>query len=165
MTDAVRSPVPMRVVRRRPAEPAFTLDLADDLARFERDWRELERRTVVTPYQRFDFIDAWCLHLAPGEAILPRIGVIRDRAGRPMMILPFGVRREGFATIALYLGGSDVNLAMPLVEPRFVRQQGMHGLREVLRRYCEDAGADLLALRDQPERWMGVPHPFLTLPH
>jgi CelD/BcsL family acetyltransferase involved in cellulose biosynthesis len=144
--------------------PGFSIAVADDIGACEAEWRQLERRGTVSAYQDFAFNRAWVRHVAPAAGVVPRIGIVRDSGGRIGMILPFGMHSAAGIKVGTYLGGTHVNLAMPLLDPDFASQLSGTGLAEILRRYCAHAGIDVLALRDQPKSWMTAPHPFLPLP-
>jgi CelD/BcsL family acetyltransferase involved in cellulose biosynthesis len=150
------------VVAAKRAE-SWSLSVATALEGLAADWRALETRAPISPYQRFDLIDAWCRHAAPGAGVEPRIGLVRDEHARLVMILPLGLSRRMGMTVAGYLGGSHFNVNMPLVDPAFPLPG--ERLLEVLDRYCELTGADLLSLRFQPRSWSERPHPFLQLRH
>jgi CelD/BcsL family acetyltransferase involved in cellulose biosynthesis len=141
---------------------AWSVKVVRDVTTCEAEWRALEEASSISPYQRYDYISAWCRHAAGSAGIDPSIGIVLDTSGRPVMILPLGVRR---ATIraASYLGGSHVNLAMPLVERHFGSTLSPPSVRALLLDYCREAGVDVLALCHQPEEWLGRPHPFLPL--
>jgi CelD/BcsL family acetyltransferase involved in cellulose biosynthesis len=140
------------------------LAIVDDVESLADAWRGLEASACVSPYQRHDFTLAWTVGAAAGDGVEPRIGVVRDAFGQIVMILPFGRRRRGPLALAAYLGGSHLNIAMPLAEKRFLGGLDVDSLRALLATYCREADVDLLALRYQPETWLGQPHPFLALP-
>jgi CelD/BcsL family acetyltransferase involved in cellulose biosynthesis len=142
---------------------SWSLSIATSVDGLAAEWRVLENRAPVSPYQRFDLIAAWCRHAAPGEGVEPRIGIVRDEHARLVMILPLGLTRRMGLTVASYLGGSHFNINMPLVDPGFPLTG--ERLLEVLDRYCELTGADLLSLCFQPRTWSERPHPFLQLRH
>jgi CelD/BcsL family acetyltransferase involved in cellulose biosynthesis len=73
------------------------------------------------------------------------------------------VQRHLGLGIATYLGGSHFNLNLPLADPHL--RLGAHAATALLDAYAKAAGADLVLLRNQPERWKGIQHPFLCLPH
>ena len=152
----------------RPAE-ATALEIALSIEAVEAEWRALEARAPVTPYQRFDLTQAWVERAAPGAGIVPRIGVVRGAEGRVVMILPFGVTRRRGVTVATYLGGAHFNLNMPLVDPSF--EPDGDRLVAILDDYCARTGVDLLSLAFQPRAWRDprsrreVAHPLLQLRH
>jgi CelD/BcsL family acetyltransferase involved in cellulose biosynthesis len=142
---------------------SWSLSVAASLDGLAAEWRTLENRAPVSPYQRFDLTAAWCRHAAPASGVEPRIGVVRDEHARLVMVLPLGLTRRMGLTVASYLGGTHFNINMPLVDPGF--HLTGERLLEVLDRYCELTGADLLSLCFQPRTWSERPHPFLELRH
>jgi CelD/BcsL family acetyltransferase involved in cellulose biosynthesis len=142
---------------------SLSLSVTTDLGAVEADWQALAERAAISPYQRYDLAAAWIRHAAAGEDLSPRIGVVRDETDRVVMILPFGVQRQFGIGIATYLGGSHFNLNLPLADPHLWLGEG--AAWALLDAYAKAAGADLVLLRNQPERWKGVQHPFLCLPH
>jgi predicted ATP-grasp superfamily ATP-dependent carboligase/CelD/BcsL family acetyltransferase involved in cellulose biosynthesis len=139
------------------------LTISPSLAPLQSEWIELEARAAASPYQRFDLVETWTRHAAPGASLEPRIGVLRNAENDAVMILPFGVTQHLGATIGVYLGGSHFNLNMPLVDPELRLEQQM--VAEIFDAYCHGTGADLLLLCNQPRNWQGAPHAFLSLPH
>ncbi len=141
----------------------FSLSVVETLSSVEQDWRALEKRAVISPYQDFDLMRAWADHAAQSEGFSVSVGIVRNAAGRVVVILPFGLVRKLGATVGEYLGGKHFNVNMPLVdrELRLDRAQ----ISALLDRYCKAAGADLLVLRNQPEHWEGLRHPFVCCPH
>jgi CelD/BcsL family acetyltransferase involved in cellulose biosynthesis len=146
------------------AQAAVSITIVESVSAIEPEWRALEKRATISAYQRFEFVDAWMRHAAKGAEIEPSIGLVRDETGRLAMILPFGLRRRNGIVSCHYLGGSHVNINMPLVDPAFARKLDAGGMRRLLAEFCRKAGVDLLALAFQPEVWIGALHPFLGLP-
>src|ERR1700694_5387575 len=63
----------------------------DEMAAAEPFWRSLERDDAwATPYQRFDLLAAWQLHVGARQGIVPFIVTGFDVAGRPLLLLPLG---------------------------------------------------------------------------
>lgn len=150
----------------RAATAPLTADLAivDDIAALEADWRSLQDRAVISPYQIFDFVAPWVRHAAAGAQVRPRIGTVRDASGRIVMIMPFGVANGRLAATAGYLGGTHSNVNMPLVDPEFAARADAVAMAGLIDAYCRRAGADLAVLSHQPRAWLGVTHPFAGLP-
>ena len=142
---------------------SLSLTVTPALDVVEADWKDLQERAAVSPYQRFDLADAWVRHAAAGAGLEARIGVARDVTGRVVMILPFGLIRRLGTTVGVYLGGSHFNLNMPLVDPEL--RIGPSLAANILDQYCDVTGADLLLLYNQPKSWKQTSHPFLCLPH
>jgi len=130
-----------------------------DLAAAEALWRSLEADPAVlaTPYQRFDWVAAFA-RTAPGADL--RIVVLRDAAGRPRVLLPLVVAREGGATVARVVGEKHANYHMPLFASREAAAMPPEDLAEALHRFGRDAGIDVFALSHQPRFWDGAPNPL-----
>lgn len=141
----------------------LSLSIAETLNSVEDDWRALEERALISPYQDFDLMRAWTDHAAKSEGFSVRVGIVRNAAGRVVIILPFGLLRKRGATVGEYLGGRHFNLNMPLVDPEVRLDRAAAG--SLFDRYCKATCADVLLLRNQPEHWQGVRHPFLCRPH
>ena len=127
------------------------------------DWRDLQQRAPVSPYQTFDLAELWVRHAAAAAGVEPRIGVVRNEAGKVVMILPFGLIRRLGTTVGVYLGGSHFNVNVPLVDPSL--RLGPGAVTRILDEYCRITGAHLLHLYHQPVAWRGIQHPFRCLPH
>ena len=127
------------------------------------DWRDLQQRAQVSPYQAFDLADLWVRHAAAAASVEARIGVVRNEAGKVVMILPFGLARHLGTNVGVYLGGSHFNVNLPLVDPGLPLVPG--AVTRILDECCRIAGADLLHLYHQPVAWHGAEPPFLCLPH
>ena len=124
MNDAISSRAGAVAGSAIASTPGSSVAVSGDIRGCEKDWRRLEQSAVVSPYQRYDFIAAWVRNAAAGEGIDARVGTVTDSAGRVVMILPFGVASPALVAVGSYLGGSHVNIAMPLVESTFARSTG-----------------------------------------
>jgi len=128
-----------------------------------REWKDLQDRAAVSPYQAYDLTDLWIRHAAEAAGVAPRVGVVRNLAGSVVAILPFGLIRRLGTTVGVYLGGSHFNVNLPLIDPAL--PVGPGAVMRILDAYCAATGADLLHLCHQPVAWRGAEHPFLCLPH
>ncbi len=141
----------------------FSLSIVETLSSVEQDWRALEKRSAISPYQDFDLMRAWTDHAAKSEGFSVRVGIVRNAAGCVVIILPFGLVRKLGATVGEYLGGRHFNLNLPLFDREL--RLGRAAVGALFDRYCEAARADVLLLRNQPEHWQDLRHPFLCRPH
>ena len=54
------------------------IDVFDDFAALESDWKDLEQDGVATLYQRFDWIKTWTDNVAGPARVKPRLVVGRE---------------------------------------------------------------------------------------
>src|SRR6266568_8708593 len=71
-----------------------SIDILRDLAAAEAIWRGLENaRQSCTPFQRFDFVQAWQRNVGTHEGLTPFIVIAYDAERRPLMLLPLALRQ------------------------------------------------------------------------
>jgi CelD/BcsL family acetyltransferase involved in cellulose biosynthesis len=129
-------------------------------------WRALEQSgQFFTPYQRFDFLDAWQSHVGAAEQRVPFIVVARDADDRPLLLLPLGIHREFGVRVAGFLGGKHATFNMPLWRRDFAATANADDLAALLAGLREAGGVDVLALRQQPLRWGDLANPMAQLAH
>jgi len=140
------------------------LELFTDFAAAEPHWRALEANGVLTPYQRFNWMNAWQQHLGAAEHAAPLLLTGFDRAGQPLFLLPLGYGMNERCKIVRFLGGKHSNYNFGPWRRDF--SCGAAGLRAAIdwlhHVQPELDGVELLA---QPESWDGMQNPFLALPH
>jgi len=142
------------------------VELIDDLSRTETAWRALEQPDQFsTPYQRFDFLAAWQRQVGEREGIKPFIVIAYDRERQPLLLLPLGVKRESGARVARFLGGKHATFNMALWDRDFARTAAKADLDALILGIRNHTQADVLALTQQPQRWLDLPNPFALLPH
>src|SRR5262245_12260724 len=95
------------------------VEVFDDFRAVEREWRSLEQGQTATPYQGFDFVNAWQDHvgLRLGAKAAPVVAYDADK--RPVMVLPLVVRAVGPFRIGCFPGGKHSNFNMPLWRREF----------------------------------------------
>jgi CelD/BcsL family acetyltransferase involved in cellulose biosynthesis len=141
------------------------VELVSDLREAEPAWRALEQSgQFSTPYQRFDFLVHWQRQVGEREGLRPFIVVARDKERQPLLLLPLGVRREHGARVARFLGGKHATFNMALWDRDFARSVTRAELDALVSGIRTHAQADVLALTQQPQRWLDQPNPFALLP-
>jgi CelD/BcsL family acetyltransferase involved in cellulose biosynthesis len=134
-------------------------EIFSDLASVEALWRAMEADPAVlaTPYQRFDWVAAYA-RVEPQAAL--RIAVLRDSAGRPRVLIPLAVAREGGMQVARVIGAKHANYHMPLFASREAAAMRPEDLADQLRLLGRGAGIDVFALSHQPRFWDGAANPM-----
>jgi CelD/BcsL family acetyltransferase involved in cellulose biosynthesis len=136
-----------------------TIEIAATLDDVETLWRNFEREATASPYQRFDWMRAYATAMIGGAGSL-RVSILRDAAGRPLMILPLVLSRRYGLRIAAAVGGKHANFNLPLVRPAFARSLEPCRARAILRDIARQLGADALLMPNTPLEWGGEPNPF-----
>lgn len=137
------------------------IDIYEDVRAAREAWTDLEASAAHSPYQRQDWILPWLGTIGRAHGLKPAIVVARDAAGRPVALLPLGVKETGPFRIAGFLGGKDANFALGLY-----RDAEAFDASEITRLLLDGgraAGIDLIALMNQPFAWQGVRNPLADL--
>lgn len=141
------------------------LDFYSSFEAAEKVWRSFEPNALSTPYQRYDWLEAWYRHIGGQSKLEPLVVVARDDLGRVSLLWPLVVRTVGTARIAMWPGGKFSNYNLGLYAPDLVPAIDEECLHRVMRDLSRDADIDGLALRNQPQHWRGIENPLLQLPH
>jgi CelD/BcsL family acetyltransferase involved in cellulose biosynthesis len=142
------------------------VELVADVNEAEAVWRSLEQSNqFFTPYQRFDLLAAWQRQVGEREDIKPFIVIAYDKERHALLLLPLGVKRENGARVARFLGGKHATFNMALWDKDFARTATKADLDTLISGIREHARADVLALTQQPQRWVDLPNPLALLPN
>ena len=140
------------------------VDIVTDLAQAEPAWRALEDQAQFsTPYQRFDLLGQWQLHVGAREGAAPLIAIAYDAERRPLMLMPLARTREHGVRIARFMGGKHTTFNMALWDRDFAREVTSADLAELLSALRGQNIADVLVLTQQPRHWHDILNPFATL--
>jgi CelD/BcsL family acetyltransferase involved in cellulose biosynthesis len=152
------------IVASAPARPFAHCEVYDNLAKARAAWVEMEGLATASPYQRYDFIEAWGQTTGRARAVAPMIVVARDETGRVNAVLPLGRSRRGLVWVAEFLGGSDANFKMGLFRQGL--GVGSEAIVDLLRRAARMTAprVDMFWLANQPIAWQGTANPMATLP-
>ena len=168
MNVAVRSPAgPIALGADAPASDVARVAVFRELSAVEPLWRRFERAgTVLTPYQRFDFLGSWQRNVGERAGIAPCIVVGFDLANEPAFLWPFGERSIGPLRVLGFLGGKHANFNLGLWRRERAAAMTAEGLRVIFARLRADGlASDLAILRNQPPVWEQFANPFAMLPH
>lgn len=143
-----------------------TVEIVKDLAAAEEIWRSLERpQTLLTPYQRFDFLSSWQRDVGEREGVTPFIVIGFEAARRPLLLLPLAMRNAYGARCASFMGGKHSTFNMALFDRDFAAGATQADLEGLIAAIAKASEADVLALHQQPLRWRDLPNPLAMLPH
>jgi CelD/BcsL family acetyltransferase involved in cellulose biosynthesis len=143
-----------------------SIDVISDLAGSEAIWRGLEdARQSCTPFQRFDFVQAWQRNVGTHEGLTPFIVIAYDKDHRPLMLLPLALKHVYGARCASFMGGKHSTFNMALWDKDFAATATAADIEGMIAALSERHEADVLALHQQPKHWRGLPNPIALLPH
>ena len=160
------SPVQQAPARRSDeARRLGRIDIHTDPDSAESAWAELEAIAPASVYQTRRFLRPWIEHVGKPLGITPMLVVAHDASGRPVVFLPFGIRRHGVVQVAEFLGGTDSNANLGLIHPD--AELSPTDLRSLLHAAAARSTPrpDLFLLVNQPERWEGRANPLDIVPH
>src|SRR5882757_6418 len=143
-----------------------SIDVISDLAVTEAIWRGLEdARQSCTPFQRFDFVQAWQRNVGTHEGLTPFMVIAYDEEHRPLMLLPLALKHVYGARCASFMGGKHSTFNMALWDKDFAATATAADIEGLMAALSERHQADVLALHQQPKHWRGLPNPIALLPH
>lgn len=121
---AVAPPAAERAPAQAPAAALgdVRIDVYEDLAAIERDWRAFEPQADCTVFQSFDWLAAWQRHIGVLNGVTPAIVVGRDGAGAIQILLPLAVRNAGIVRELTWLGSELCDYNAPLLAANFSAQ-------------------------------------------
>lgn len=128
-------------------------------------WRELDAVAAASPYQSPEWLLPWIDTIGAASGVTPLIVVARGQDGSPVALLPFGLVRRSWCTVAVFLGARDSNFNMGLFRPG--QTWARSGLQDLLARAAaaSPSRVDAFVLINQPLGWDNVANPFAMLDH
>lgn len=149
--------------RGEPGRAFATIEVHGGFQSVEPLWRSMLDGSLATAYQKPAFLKAWLDHAAGPAGVSAAIVVARDGAGRPVALLPFGVKRKLSVRIASFLGGSHSNFNVPVIRLDALSAFTPAECRRLLKEAARKIGADVVVLVNQPATWCGAANPFAAL--
>jgi CelD/BcsL family acetyltransferase involved in cellulose biosynthesis len=142
------------------------VEILHDLGQAEMIWRGLEdRQHFSTPYQRFDFLNAWQRQVGERAGLVPFIVVAYDAERRPLLLLPLALSHEHGVRTACFMGGKHATFNMALWDGDFAAAATRADLDALISAIRARSEADVLALTQQPLRWQDLRNPMALLPN
>lgn len=140
------------------------ISVTTDIAALEEDWRSLEARALLTPYQAYDWVRSFVETVGRAQAMSFRFVRLHDPAGRTLALLPLVITRRHGTRFAEFIGGKHANYHMGLYEPGFAAGLDAPASRTMLLEIGSTLdGIDALVFVNQPVAWHGVANPAARL--
>lgn len=141
-----------------------SLSVVEDIAALADEWRALEDRALVTPYQAYGWVRPFTDTVGAAERMAFRYAVLRDAGGAALAILPLVITRRSGIRFAEFIGGKHANYHMGLYDPAFAAGLDAAGARLMLAEIgAAIGGLDAFIFVNQPTQWQGVPNPLAQL--
>jgi CelD/BcsL family acetyltransferase involved in cellulose biosynthesis len=139
--------------------------LYDGFAAAEPVWRWIQAQpaNLLTPYQRFDLLQAWQRHVGTRKGLTPLIAVGFDADDKPACLLPLGRRMIGASQQAEFLGGKHANFNSAIWRRDIAERVSANDVLDFLQQLAP--AADALILLNQPRHWDDLDNPLALLPH
>jgi CelD/BcsL family acetyltransferase involved in cellulose biosynthesis len=118
---------------------------------------------VRTPFQRREWIEAWCRHVSPVLGERPLLVGVAGGDGRPLALLPLGVVRRRGGVVAQWLGGTHGNFNLGVLDRSAPSRLPPPVLRALLAAAGRKAGIDAFLLTQMPYQWNGLDNPLAAL--
>lgn len=134
-----------------------TVDAARDT------WATLTTTGSATPYQSYRWISSYLDHVDAPDGAEAAFMLLKDQAGRPLMLLPLVVGTHGGVRIARFIGGKHSNFNAPLLAPQ-ARNLTPEAITAALMAGGRSSGIDLYRFINQPLDWQGNANPLAGLP-
>lgn len=140
------------------------ITVTGDIAAVEAEWRDLEKRALLTPYQAYGWVRSFVETVGAAEGMSFRHVVLRDASAAPLAILPLVVTRRNGIRFAEFIGGKHANYHMGLYAPDFAARIDAEGVRLMLSEIGSlIGGLDAFIFVNQPTHWQGIANPLAAL--
>jgi CelD/BcsL family acetyltransferase involved in cellulose biosynthesis len=141
-----------------------TISLFHSVAACEALWREAATRCTGFVFQTYEWQAAYHATIGVAEGAMPCIVHVADRAGAPLLLLPFGIYRQGRFRVLRFLGGVVTDYNAPLIAPGFAEQVGTGEFAALWRQIIDRLPPfDLFWFRRMPQTIEGEPNAMLNL--
>lgn len=130
----------------------------------EPHWRALEAKGTLTPYQCFDWVSAYSRNAIQLDRAEAAVIAVTSPTGKPLAILPLGVRAaRGLRTVS-FIGGKHANFHMGVFDRDFMASLDADSARRLLEQAAlAIGGVDAFILHYQPLVWDGIANPLALL--
>lgn len=142
----------------------FRITVCRHFEELESRWRAFEAEADGFAFQRYAWLETWQRCVGAREGMAPALVWVEDDCGRPLMLLPLGLRQRRGIVRLVWLGGPLSDYLGPLLSPDWnqrVNREGFLALWQAIERHLPPF--DALCLERQPEHIQGKPNPMLWL--
>ena len=141
------------------------VEVIHDMGAAEAIWRSLETDAFVySPFQRFDFLDAWFDNVCRRSQSAPFIVIARNELDQVLLQLPLEITGNHGAGVARFLGGKHATFGMGICRRDFAASATKQDTDAIIAGIRQNGGGvAVLALTQQPRSWQFSPNPLRHL--
>ncbi|WDR01730.1 GNAT family N-acetyltransferase [Devosia algicola] len=143
------------------------ITVTTDLASIEKAWRSFEMYAASTPFQTFEWLNAWYSVIGSVSNVTPAIVCGSNEDGSMAFILPLAVERLSGSRRLVFLGRDLSDYNAPLLAPDFDPGTSARDWWKRVHDTVQQASGchhDLVFLDKMPERVGEQPNPLSALP-
>jgi CelD/BcsL family acetyltransferase involved in cellulose biosynthesis len=141
------------------------VEVIQDMGAAETVWRSVENDAFIySPFQRFDFLNAWFEKVGSLSQSTPLVVVARNALNQPLLLMPLEMTGSHGRGIARFLGGKHATFGMGICRRDFAvaaTKKDVDAILSGIRRNADGVAA--LALTQQPRSWQFLPNPLRHL--
>lgn len=139
----------------------MAIEVETDLARCAAEWRAFAASAHASPYQTYEWIEAWWRLVEAREG--GALQLVRLRRGETLLaLLPLVVRSRMGVRVASFVGGRRFNIQTPIWCDGFAQALEDAPVEIILRRIGRIVGADAIEFAHMPRECCGAENPFVT---
>jgi CelD/BcsL family acetyltransferase involved in cellulose biosynthesis len=142
----------------------YELSFHNTLNNLEAAWRELEQRSNISIYQRFDWVSN-CLQTIGDEPNSQPLIVTAYQDCKLVLVLPLSVSNGLIKTVG-WIGGSHSNYKLPLIDRDVASRISKTDIDQIFDEIRQMLGGfGCISLCCMPDMWAGQANPLLALTH
>lgn len=142
-------------------EGCMAIEVETDLDRCADEWRAFAATAHASPYQTYDWIEAWWRLVEARDG--GTVQIVRLRRGDELLaLMPLVTRRHLGVRVASFVGGTRFNIQTPVWSDRFAQALEDAPIEIILRRIGRVVGVDALEITHMPRLCCGAENPFVT---
>ncbi|MEF2073927.1 GNAT family N-acetyltransferase [Consotaella aegiceratis] len=142
----------------------LVIRVADNCADLEETWRRLQAVSACTAFQTFEWVSALLETVGRVQGVEPRIVLVGDGSGRPLMLLPFALRKTRGLHLLEFIDFKVSDYNAPIIRREFARTLTAQTFERLWHQILAAVGAvDAVRFEKMPAKIDDVPNPMSFL--
>ncbi len=140
------------------------ISVTADIAVLAEPWHALETSGLLTPYQRFAWVNAYARTVGRAHDLDLRYVMLSGQSSDCLALFPLEIVRQHGARIARFIGDKHANYHMPVFDRAFAAGLTPDDTGLLLRNVAVALGdVDALVFTNQPETWDNLANPLARI--